>query len=444
VPRRQAEKIARYVEDLYRRIKGSDEIGGLLKVLDAGYLEPRVAGDPLRTPEAFPTGSHGYAFDPRLIPSMSAYQRGVMIARETLERYRRRYGRYPETVAVVLWGFETAGTRGETIGQILEYIGVKLERKGPWNWDLKPIPLNELGHPRIDVVVTICGIFRDTFPHLIELLSRAFKLVANLNEPPEVNYVRKHYLEAKEAGSALAAARIFGPKPGAYNTRLTEMIETSSWSTEDELAVTYISDMGYAYTDATHGVEAKELFSKLLSKVDMVTQIRYSHEYDIVDLDHYYEFLGGLSKAVERVRGSRPETLWVDTTLEKPKVKDVGEAITEALYTRLLNPRWINAMLSHGYDGAREIAERVEYLLGLAATTGAVPDWAWSRIADRYIRDDRIRNTIARENREALLEIARRLLEAARRGYWGASRRELEEIEDLISKIGEDGEDTGS
>ena len=165
------ELIAKYIEDLMLRIKSCNEVKALTRALNGEYLEPRVAGDPLRTPESLPTGCHGYAFDPRLIPSKAAYLRGIKIAEETLTRYYEKHKSYPETVAVVLWGFETMGTRGETIGQILQYLGVKLVRKhGPWSWDLEVIPLEELGRPRIDVLVTICGIFRDTFPNLIALL----------------------------------------------------------------------------------------------------------------------------------------------------------------------------------------------------------------------------------------------------------------------------------
>ncbi len=436
--RNEAQKLADYVEKVWGRIRSCGELGAVLRALDGGYLEPRVAGDPLRTPEALPTGSHGYAFDPRLIPSQAAYMRGRLVARESLEEYRRKHGRYPETVAVVLWGFETAGTRGETIGQILEYLGVRLERRGPWSWNLTPIPVEELGHPRIDVVVTICGIFRDMFPHLLGLLDKAFKLVARLEESPEANYVRKHVsaLAAEGYSRDEVLARVFGPKPGAYNTRLPETIETSMWNSEKELAALYVEDMGYAYTGGSEARPLHDVFKKLLSSTEMVTQIRYAHEYDVVDLDHYYEFLGGLSKAVEETSGKRPEVLWVDTTKEKPKLKHLRRAITDALHTRILNPKWIDAMLHHGYDGARELAERVQYLLGLAATTGEVPSWAWRRIYEKYIEDEETRERIAAANPDALHEIARRLLEAARRGYWEPSREEAEKIEEAMASRG--------
>jgi len=427
--RKEVEEVVSFIEDLYNRVRSSDEISSLLRALSGRYVEPRVAGDPIRTPEVFPTGSHGYAFDPRLIPSKAAYLRGARIAETTLRIYYQKYGRYPETVAVVLWGFETMGTRGETIGQILQSLGVRLVRKhGPWDWKLEPIPLEELGRPRVDVVVTICGIFRDTFPNLITLLDRAFKLVASLDEPPEMNYVRKHVLET---GSHY---RIFGPKHGAYNTRLPEIIESAAWESRDQLAETYLEDMSYAYTETEHGVYAREIFEKLLSKVDLVTQIRYAHEYDIIDLDHYYEFLGGLKLATEKIKNTRVEALWIDTTLEKEKIRTLREAIDLSVRTRVLNPKWINEMLKHGYDGAREIAERVEYIIGLAACTQEVPSWIFEKLYETYIENRDIMNRIRQVNPAALYEIVKRLYEAHVRGFWNAGGR-LRRLSELAQEL---------
>ncbi|ABL87409.1 cobaltochelatase CobN subunit [Pyrobaculum islandicum DSM 4184] len=430
--RREAEEVFRYVRDLAKRILESDEVSSLLKALDGRYVEPRVAGEPLRTPEVFPTGSHGYAFDPRLIPTKAAYIRGINLAEELVKRYREKYGRYPESVAVVLWGFETAQTRGETVGQILQLLGVRLVRKhGPWAPELEPIPLEELGRPRIDVVVTICGFFRDMFPNLISLIDRAVKLVASLDEPLEMNYVRKHYLEIGRI------TRIFGPKPGTYGTRLPEFIESSSWKNEGELVEVYVGDMMYGYGDDIHGEAMRELFVQLLKKVEVVSQVRSATEYDIADLDHYYEFLGGLKKAVETLAGRRVEAYWVDATGEKMRIRTVEEAVDFALRTRLLNPKWAEEMLKHGYDGAREIAKRVEYVLGHAALTGTVDRWFWRQIAEMYVKNIEMRERIKTVNPWALYEIIKRLEEAHRRGYWEGDeeiRKIAEELEGILEE----------
>jgi cobaltochelatase CobN len=426
-----------FVRDLYSRIRRSNEVEAVLKALSGLYIEPRVAGDPVRTPEVFPTGSHGYAFDPRLVPSKAAYIKGSRIAEELVKEFRERYGRYPETMSFVLWGFETAQTRGETIGMVLQLLGVRLVRdRGPWSPRLEVIPLDQLGRPRIDVAITICGFFRDMFPNLVQLLSQAVKLVAQLNEPLEMNYVRKHYLKLKDSfGEELALARVFGPKPGTYGTRLPEFVESSVWSSEEELASIYLEDMGYAYTDKLHGAEAKKPLVEVLKSVDLVAQVRSTTEYDIGDLDHYYEFMGGLRRAVEMLTGRRVDALWVDTTGVRDSIKSAEEAVEFWARARLLNPKWINAMLEHGYDGARAIMNRIEYLLGHAALTKAVAEWIWTEVANTYVLNAEVREKMKRANPWAFHRVIEVLYEAHKRGYWKPPEELLEEIEHIRLEV---------
>jgi cobaltochelatase CobN len=415
----------------------SNEVEAIVKALNGLYIEPRVAGDTIRTPEVFSTGCNGYAFDPRLISSKVAYLKGSRIVEELIRRYRERYGRYPETLGFVLWSFETAQTRGETIGMILQLLGIRLVRdKGPWSPRIEVIPLNELGRPRIDVAITICGFFRDMFPNLIELLSQAVKLVAELDEPLDMNFVRKHYLELRKVyGDELAFARIFGPKPGTYGTRLTEAIESSSWSKEEELVDMYLEDMGYAYIDRVHAVEARNLLVDVLKSVDLVAQIRSTTEYDIGDLDHYYEFLGRLRRAVEALTGKRVEALWMDTTGAVDRVRSAEESVEIWARTKLLNPKWISAMLEHGYDGAREIMKRFEYLLGHAALTKAVAEWIWTEAAKTYILNQEVREKMRKANPWALHRVIEILYEAHKRGYWKPPEKLLEEIERIRLEV---------
>ncbi len=435
LPRRLRRRLleeARVVREAYERLTKCDELGALLHALDAGYLEPRVAGDPLRYHDVLPTGSNGYAFDPRLVPSEAALELGWRLAEELLRDYAERRGGYPETVGLVLWGFETAGTRGETIGLILALLGVRLERKGPWGYTLRPVPLEELGRPRIDVLVTICGFFRDMFPHLIEMIDRAVRLVASLDEPPSMNYVRKHAEELSRLQALDPYARIYGPKPGAYNTRLTELIDSGVWRDEEELVKAYVEDMSYAYTEKLHGVRDEEGFTRLASSVELVAQVRYSNEYDVTDLDHYYEFLGGLYATAKKHSGREPVAKWIDTTGYKPRVRDLDQAIAYSLHTRLLNEKWIDAMLAHDYSGAREVAERVRNILGLATTTNMVPEQAWHLIHKKLIveRGEELR----RANPHALREIAKTLEEAAQRGYWRPAPEEQEQLHKILEE----------
>jgi len=440
------EETLAYGHQVASNLEKSDELGSLISALDGNYVFPNLGGDPIRTPEVLPTGCNTYQFDPRLIPSDAAYQRGVEIAENTLKQYYEKNGRYPESVAVVLWGFETTKTRGETVGQILGYLGVKVVRdRSIWFPKLKLIPLKELGRPRIDVVVNICGFFRDMFPETMKLLNEAFNMVASLDESENRNYVKKHSDELfrdlveefqdEKTAKRLSNARIFGPRSGEYGTRLTRLIETSNWESEEQVAEAYISSMNNVYAENVHGRQVDRIYRSVLQNVELVSQVRDTHEYEVTDLDHYYEFFGGLSKAVETVKGEKPEMLISDTTREVIRTETVDRAIQRGVRTRLLNPKWIDGMLKHDYHGGQKIADRVEYLLGLAATTNRVDNWIWSRVAENYVFNEEMRKKLQENNKWALHEIIGRLLEASQRGYWQATQEELDKLRQLYLEV---------
>lgn len=422
-----------------------NEIASCLRGLCTEYIEPRLGGDVVRTPDILPTGSNMNQFDPTKIPTSTAAERGAEIAANTLAAYHSQDERYPESVGIVLWGFETTKTGGESIGQILEYLGVRVVRtSGSWHPQLEIIPLADLGRPRIDCLLTICGFFRDMFPNLITLLSRAFTLVSDLDEPDELNYVRKHSrenmarIEAEVASGSIdtkmakriACARIFGPRPGEYGTRLLQLTEDSIWETEQDLTDIFIDSMNHLYLDTMHGVRSDSTYRSNLSRVDMVSQVRDSHDYEVTDLDHYFEFFGGLNRAVRSESGREPMMVISDTTKEVITTEKIGDVITRATRTRLLNPKWINAMLEHDFHGAQVIGDRVYNTLGLAATTNAVDNWIWSSIADRFVFDEEMRRRLEENNRYATAGLIERLFEAERRGYWNATEEEMAQLRD--------------
>ncbi len=428
----------RYALEAAARMGGRREITALLAGLAGGYVPPGLGGDPVRTPEVLPTGRNSYQFDPRSIPSEESCRRGREIAENTLRHYHRRHGRYPASTAVILWGFETTKTRGETVGQVLAYLGVEVESQAnPWYKKLKPIPLSELGRPRVDCLVQICGFFRDMFPNVLDLLHRAFELVSELEEPEEMNPVRSHTRSLREslAGRVpaerlpkLAMGRIFGPRPGEYGTRTTHLIETGAWQREEEIARLFMDNMAHLYAPNVPGEAVPEAYRARLAEVELVSQVRDSHEYEIADLDHYYEFFGGLALSVESVRGQRPEMLISDSTKESILTETVAEAINRGVRTRLLNPRWIEELLEHHFHGAQKISDRVEYLLGLAATTHAVENWVFSAVTERYVLDEAMFARLADNNRFAAEALLKRLAEAASRGYWQATEAELQAL----------------
>ena len=431
----ELEKAVNFLRGVYKRILESDEMGSVLNALEGKFIQPGPGGDLIRTPEIFPTGRNTYQLDPTNIPTEIATERGEEIAERFLKEFHEKYGRYPKAVSVVLWAFETMKTGGETIAAIFRLLGVKPIWKSVYIRDIEVIPLSQLKRPRIDVVVTICGIFRDTFYNVVELLDKAFKTVANLDEPLELNYVKANVAEASKKYGNSSLFRIFGPPEGKYATSLTSLIESSEWSNESELVQAYLESMKFAYGERNRNVEARELFNFMLSNVDVVAQIRDTVEYEITDLDHYYEFLGGLTKTVERAKGRKPLTLIADTTKEKVKVEKAEEAVKRGVLTRTLNPKWLDSMLEHGYSGATKIADRVEYMLGLAATLGGIRNWMWNDAANKIVFDKERAEKFKKENPWAFRKVINRLLEAEKRGYWKADEEVLRRLRDEYLKL---------
>ncbi|MEM0333697.1 MAG: cobaltochelatase subunit CobN, partial [Candidatus Aenigmatarchaeota archaeon] len=290
-------------------VDNQNEVKSFILGLQGKFIEPSVGGDVIRTPEVLPTGRNIYQFDPNKIPTEAACVRGFEIAQNTLNTYFKAYGSYPKKVGIILWGFETTQTQGETIAQILNYLGVKIVRKyGSWYPQLEVIPLEELKRPRIDCHIITCGFFREMFPNLINLLDKAFNLVANLEEPLEMNFVKKHVLEnlkhlkqderfrslEDEKLKKIACGRIFGPPPSEYGTRMLPLVEDSVWEKEEDLAEVFIESVNYLYGENIHGLKLNKIFRESLRRIELVSQIRSSNDYEVTDLDHYYEFLGGL------------------------------------------------------------------------------------------------------------------------------------------------------
>jgi len=423
-----ADRVRGFVEDLVESYER--EVEGLLRALRGRYVEPSPGGEVERNPEVVPTGRNIVSLNPRRIPTPEAEERAREAVEALLERYRREHGGYPETVGLVLWAFETMQTGGETVAMAFELLGVRPVRDDAGNViDVEPVPVEELGRPRVDVVVTMCGIFRDTFPNVVELLDRAVRKVARLEEPGDVNPVRRHVEELRGEGYEDPEARVFGPRPDLYAAdNMRSKVESSDWEDEEELVEAYLSDMGYVYGEGVHGEEARELFEAVAGRQDVTAQVRSHRSYDIIDLDHYYEFLGGLTAAA----GGDVETYVIDSCSgEGPEVHDLETVVRSGVVSRLLNEKWKRHMLKHGYDGCREIAKRVEYLVGLAATTGVVEDWVWEGVAREYLFDEETRERMRELNPAALRAVADRLLEAYERGYWDADEGTVREIERL-------------
>ena len=306
-----------YGKSMREKISSNTELAGLIHALGGGYTPVKQAGDIYRNPDVLPTGTNLIQFDQRFVPSPTAYERGFKIADNTIKTYREDKKNYPESAAVILWGLETSRTQGETFSQILGYLGVKLKRTGNiWDPKFEVIPIGELGRPRIDVTVNICGFFRDMFPNLIDGLDDLLHQLYESDETDEENYFKAHAKKIfnrlvdegydEDEAEKLAVSRIFGPKEGEYGTGITSIIETKAWEKEEQIGSQFLTSLKYVYNRSSHGRQVDGLYENNLKSVDIVSQIRDNQEYEITDLDHYYEFFGGLSKSVEMVKGQKP------------------------------------------------------------------------------------------------------------------------------------------
>ena len=436
------EKLSRTIEygrKKYAEVKQNAENEQLLNALSGGYIPAKAAGDIYRSPEVLPSGYNLYQFDQRFVPTLTAYQRGARAAENTIKTYFDKYGHYPNSTAVILWGLETSRTQGETIGQIMAYLGARLAKgNSAWNPKYELIPIEELGRPRIDVTINICGFFRDLFPNIIDNLDDLLHLVNEADETDGQNYMKanskKLYAYLTDRGydhdeaERLSVTRIFGPREGEYGTGITSIIETKAWEKEEQIGSRFLTSLHYAYNRKERGGDMGDLYEQNLKSVEIVSQVRDNNEYEITDLDHYYEFFGGLAKSVEMVRGQKAVMLITDTTGAVPVTETAEKAVAKGIRTRVLNPKWIDGMLAHKYHGAQKIADRFENVMGLAATTGAVEQWVYNDLCARYAQDEEMRRRMAENNPYAYMDILEQMEEYSRRGYWNADKEQLEAI----------------
>ena len=294
-----------------------------------------------------------FAFDPRLIPTPGAQARGKLAAEKLLSAYLEKNNAYPATVAIILWGFETMKTGGDTIAMILHLLGVRIShRTGAWVKDLELISLRELGRPRIDVLVSMCGIFRDTFGTHIDFINRACALAAAQDEAPDDNYIRHHCQSHPAACEGEQPLRLFGPAPDQYATDLPALIETGDWQTEDQLGRAFAASMSHAYTGAESQKNSSAL-EAMLGSVELIAQERDGSEFDVTDLDHYYEFLGGMAKAAHVSGASGADIMVVDQVEGDTDVEELQTVVERAVRTRTLNPRWLDGMLAHDFTARK-------------------------------------------------------------------------------------------
>jgi cobaltochelatase CobN len=407
-----------------RLMRTPEEMGNLLGALAGGYVPAGPSGSPTRgLVNVLPTGRNFYSVDPKALPSRLSWEVGQGLADDLLRRYVDEEGRHPETVGIVVWGTAAMRTQGDDVAEILALLGVR----PTWNEEslrvtgLEVIPLEELGRPRVDVTVRISGFFRDAFPNLISLMDDAFRAVASLDEPHEMNFVKKHADEERDAGAdeRRSTTRIFGSKPGAYGAGLLPLIDARNWRDDEDLAEVYAVWGGYAYGKGLDGVEAREAMESNLRRTEIAVKNVDNREHDLFDSDDYFQYHGGMIAAVRALTGRSPKGFIGDSAdPSRPRTRSLSEEARRVFRSRVANPRWIEAMQRHGYKGAFELSATVDYLFGYDATAGVVEDWMYRDVTHKYVLDERVREFMQESNPWALRAISERLLEATERGLW--------------------------
>jgi magnesium chelatase subunit H len=423
-----------------------NELPAIIHALDGSYIPPAPGGDLLKTPAILPTGRNLYGFDPFRMPTAYAMQDGARLANLLLERHQADGNFLPETVALLLWGSDNLKSEGGPLAQALHLFGAEPRRDGYGRLcGAQLIPLATLGRPRIDVIITLSGIFRDLLPMQTRLLAEAALLAATADEPAAQNFVRKHALAFMAANGGTmedAALRVFSNQEGSYGANVNNLIESGAWNNEDELGKAYMSRKGFAYGVDGRPARNDAVLAQVLGTVEAAYQNLESLELGVTSVDHYFDGLGGLTRAISAVKGKEPALYIGDQTRGAGKIRTLNEQVALEIRTRTLNPKYIEDLLAHGHEGVRQIEAQVTNTLGWSATTGTVDPWVYKRITETFVLDKAMRDRLAALNPTASSRLTNRLIEAQERKYWTPDAETLEalrtagdELEDRLEGI---------
>jgi len=427
----------------------TDELTYTLSACEGGYVPPGPSGSLTRgMADILPTGRNFYSVDPRSVPSSAAWQVGVALGDALLERYLKEEGKYPESIGIVIWATDAMKTKGDDIAEILYLMGVKpvWEETSGRVIGIEVIPLETLKRPRIDVTIRMSGLFRDTFPNIVNLIDEAVELVASLKEHPEKNYVAKHVAtEVRERvtqgvdverAREEACYRIFGDRPGAYGCGVGDAIDSKNWKDQKDLSNIYVTWGCYVYGRKNYGISVPEQFKLRLSKINLTVKNQDSREYDILDGDDWYEAHGGMITAVKIFKGEAPRSYCGDSSDPKRvKIRSTAEETKYVFRSRLLNPKWIQSMKRHGYNGASDLSRTVDSVFGWDATVEAVEDWMYEDLAGKYVLDTEMQEWLKEVNPYALQNMVERLLEAIERNMWQATEEMKKELQKIYLDI---------
>ncbi|PAX52828.1 magnesium chelatase subunit H [Brunnivagina elsteri] len=414
-------------------MQNTDELTNLLRGLNGEYIPPAPGGDLLRDGAGvLPTGRNIHALDPYRMPSAAAYERGREIAQKIIKQNLQDSGKYPETVAVMLWGLDAIRTKGESLGILLELVGAEPIKEGTGRivrYELKP--LDEVGHPRIDALANLSGIFRDSFVNIIELLDDLFQRAADADELEEENFIRKHALALKAQGVENASARLFSNPSGDFGSLVNDQVVDGNWESGDELANTWQSRNSFSFGRKDKGQARPEILKELLNTTSQIVQEIDSVEYGLTDIQEYYANTGGLKKAAEKTSGKKVNASFVESFSKDTTPRKLDDLLRMEYRSKLLNPKWAEAMSNQGSGGAYEISQRMTALIGWGGTVDFHDDWVYEQATETYALDTEMADKLRQANPEAFRNIIGRMLEAHGRGFWNASDDKLQKLREL-------------
>jgi len=439
-----ARPIFALLENISEQLRSNDELNALARSLRGEYIEPGPGADIVQNPSILPTGRNTHAVNPYTVPSEIAFTRAHATVDNLLERHHREHGRFPNAMALVLWGLDNIKTQGEGVAQALWLLGVRPVRDAMNRaTGVEVIPLDQLNRPRIDVVMTVSGIFRDLFGATMGLLDKAVRAVAYLDEPFEMNYVRRHVSEQCETDGCApeeAAVRVFSNAPGNYGTNVNFMVMDSQWELDDTLGDLFVTRKCFAYGRdgagrSYEGREARVAMDRALARVEAAYQNIDTFEIGITDVDHYFEYLGGVSKAVEKRANLRPAIYLSDALSRDKKIRSLAETVRLETRAKTLNPKWYEGMLKHGFRGVAEIESHVANTFGWSATTDAVDDWVYTEVARTFVLDEEMLERLRTLNPHSARSLVGRLLEAEGRGFWKAEAEAIEKLRQIFAGL---------
>jgi len=414
-------------------LKTSEEMTNLIRGLNGEYIPPAPGGDLLRDgPGVLPTGRNIHALDPYRMPSPGAYARGREIAKKIIAQNLEENGTYPETVAVMLWGLDAIKTKGESLGILLELVGATPIKEGTGRivrYEL--LPLAEVGHPRIDVLANLSGIFRDSFVNIIELLDDLFKRAAEAEETSEENYIRKHALALASQGITNASARLFSNPSGDFGSLVNDQVVEGNWESGEQLAQTWKKRNMFSYGRQDKGAARPEVLEELLKTSDRLVQEIDSVEYGLTDIQEYYANTGALKSAAEKASGKKVTASFVESFSTDTNPRKLEDLLRLEYRTKLLNPKWAETMANQGSGGVYEISQRLTALIGWGGTVDFTDSWVYDQAYETYALDEKMADKLRKANPEAFRNIVGRMLEANGRGFWQGSEDKLQKLQKL-------------